>query len=208
MPTISAMLIYSTAVGIFYIKSSQRFEACIRIEWCAPSFSLFPFIAEVSFWFIVLYVPIVFASKPQAAFEQIKRNWWIAAPMIAFSVWHISVGVGGAIRSLRYLGDFDLIACDIFFYPALGLLLPWLFWLLPKFFQLPGPALPTMLIYSVAAANASIRLWIEAVRHGVVRYVCRGAFSLPLFLAEVVMWFIALYVLMKLTLRMERQVTN
>jgi len=194
------MLIYSTAVAIFYINSSQEFEACIGL--CFPSFSLFPFIAAVSFWFIVLYVPIALASKTQVVSEQIRRNWWIALLMIALAVWHIPFGIAGIVRFPK---NFDFITSDIFFYPAMAILLPWLFWLLLAFFSWPRPTLSTMVIYSISAANATIRLWFEALISG--RY-SRGFFSLSLFLADVTVWFIAFYVLMKLTVRIEGQVTN
>lgn len=199
-PTLSTMLIYSAAVGIFYINSSQKFEACI--ELCLPFFSLFPFIAAVSFWFIVLYVPLALASKTQVISEQIKRNWWIAVLMIALAVWHIPFGMAGIVR---FPENFDFITSAIFFYPAMAILLPWLFWLLLAFFSWSRPALSTMFIYSISAANATMRLWFETLVYG--RY-SRDFFSLSLFLADVAVWFIAFYVLMKLIIRIERQVMN
>lgn len=191
---------YSISVGIFYIKSWQVFRACMRIELCAPTFSFFSFIAAVSFWLIVLYLPITLASKASVVSEQIRRNWWIALLVIALAVWHVSVRLVGIIPSLE---NPALIAYDVLFYPAMLILLPWLFWLLLKFCQWSSPTLPSMVIYSVSAAYATIRLWIEALVYR--RYCCEGMLSVPLFLAEVAMWFTALYVLMKLTLRIERQ---
>ena len=203
-PTISIMLICSTAVGIFFINSLKQVERCI--ELCLPSFSLFPFIAAVSFWYIVLYVPIVLASKTQSVSEQIRRNRWIALLMLILAVWHVSAGLGGIIGSLE---NYDFTASDIFsdifFYPAMGILLPWLFWLLLTFFPWNRLTLPTMFIYSISLASASVRLWFSALSY---RRSSGGFFSLSLFLAEVAMWFITLYVLMKLTVRIERHVIN
>ena len=171
----------------------------MRFELCAPPFPLLPFLAAVSFWLIVLYVPIMLALKPQTVFEQIRRKWWIAFPILALAVGHVFVGTVEIIRSLE---NFDLIASDIFFYLAMVVLLPWLFWLLLKFFRWPEPTLLTMFIYSIAVTNAAFRLWIEGIIYSVVSKV---TFSVPLFLGEVAMWFVALYVLMKLILRIERQ---
>jgi hypothetical protein len=202
-PTIAIMLIYSATVGIFYANSLQRFEACI--ELCLPFFSVLPFIGAISFWFIVLYIPIALASKKQAISEQIRRNWWTAFLLIAFAVWHISVGLA-YINGLLEISDSIAsgIFSDSFFYPAMAILLPWLFWLVLPFFPWPRPTLSTMLIYSISVANVAIRLSLDALASG--RY-SPGFFSLSLFLSELAAWFTALYVLLKLTVRVERQVT-
>ena len=203
-PTVSMMLIYSISGAIFYIKSWQFPRECI--EFCIPTFSVLPFIASVSFWFIVLYVPIALASKTQAVFEQIRRNWWITLLMIALAVWHISFGLADIKRLLE---NFDTIASglfsDLFFYPAMVILLSWLFWLGLTFLLWPRPTLSTMFIYSIAVANASIRLWVDALAS---RRYSPDFFSLSLFLSELVVWFIVLYVFLKLTIRTERQVAG
>ncbi len=193
------MFIYSVSVGIFYIKSWQAFRACMRFELCAPSFSLLPFLAAISFWLIVLYVPIMLALKPQTVFEQIRGKWWIAFPILALAIGH---GLVRTVEVIHSLENFDLIASDIFFCLAMVVLLPWFFLLLLKFFRWSEPTLLTMFIYSIAVTNAAFRPWVEGIIYSVVSKV---TFSVPLFLGEVVMWFVALYILMKLILRMERQ---
>jgi len=198
-PSVPIMLVYSMSVGIFYIKSRQALNGCI--ELCAPSFFVFPFIAAVSFWFLVLYIPIVLTLKPRTLFEQVRRNWWIAFPVIAFAAWHFSVAILGIICSLDYSPFIRLgIFSDFLFYPVLIILLSWLFWLLLPVFQLPTPTFLTMFAFSIAVLNAFIRIWMNAILND------RVTFSLPLFLLDVMIWFISLYGLTKLVLRMERQV--
>jgi hypothetical protein len=55
-PTLPIMLLYSVAVLIRFVKSFRELGACFIIELCAPYFSLFWFVVEVAFWFLVLYV--------------------------------------------------------------------------------------------------------------------------------------------------------
>jgi hypothetical protein len=50
------MMLYSVSVAIEFVRSKRELEACMTIELCAPSFSLFWFVVDVSFWFIVLFV--------------------------------------------------------------------------------------------------------------------------------------------------------
>ena len=107
------------------------------------------------------------------------------------------------VRDLTY---FNLISTDFYFYPVMGILIPWLIWLLLDVVERPRPALPVMLIYSISAANASTRLWFqEYVCKGVFSRVCEVDFSLPMFLLEIVLWFIPLYALMKWISRLEKK---
>jgi hypothetical protein len=200
------MLIYSLSVAMFYFKSWQYPSLGECLEFCIPIFFALPFIASVSFWFIVLYVPIALASKTQAVFEQIRRNWWIILLILALAVWHISFRLADINRLLK---NFDSIALglfsNIFFYPAMIILLSWLLWLVLTFFPWPRPSLSTMLIYSIAVANASSALWVDALAS---RRHSPDSFSLSWFLSELIPWFIALYVFLKLTMRIERQAAN
>lgn len=54
-PTLPIMLIYSVAVLIKFVKLFRELAACFMIELCAPYFSLFEFLLDVAFWFLVLY---------------------------------------------------------------------------------------------------------------------------------------------------------
>ena len=202
-PTLLIMLLYSIAVGIFYIKSWQSLLACMRIELCAPTFSIFPFIAAVSFWMVVLYFPITGTLQSGAISQQVRKSWWIVLPVVVLAIWHISLVSAGIIRSLQ---DSNLIASEILFYPVMTILVAWLLWFLLPIFHLPTPTLPTMFLYSISVANASTRLWVNAIVCTLVAYDCETIFSFPLFLAEIIIWFIALFVLMKLTLTIVRQV--
>lgn len=55
-PTLSIMLLYSVGVLIRFVKSFRELGACFIIDLCAPYFSLFWFLVEVVFWFVILYV--------------------------------------------------------------------------------------------------------------------------------------------------------
>jgi hypothetical protein len=105
---------------------------------------------------------------------------------------------------LRYLTYSNLITTDFYFYPVMGMLIPWFIWLLLGIFNRSRPALPDMLIYSISAANVATRLWAQEYicTFGMSRR-CEVYFSLPLFLVEIALWFIPLYFLMKLIVRQE-----
>jgi hypothetical protein len=202
-PSVSIMLIYSTSTGIFFLRNLQGYVNCI--ELCVPYFSLFSFIVEVSFWSVVLYIPISLAIKPGKLLEQ-KKNWCI--------IFLVALGVGlilseesvyefrslpFAIRDLTY---FDLISKDIYFYPVMGMLVPWFIWLLLGIFERSRPNLSIMLIYSLSLASITTRLWVrdEMCKMG---NLCVVNFSLPLFVGEFALWFVPLYALMKLISRIE-----
>jgi hypothetical protein len=57
------MLIYSVSLGIEFIKSFRELEACLVIELCYPDFSLFWFLVDIAFWFIVLYLLMKWISR-------------------------------------------------------------------------------------------------------------------------------------------------
>jgi hypothetical protein len=202
-PDVPIMLIYSTSIGIFFLKDLQGYMTCI--ELCVPYFSLFPFIVEVSFWSFVLYIIISLAIKPGKLFEQ-KKNWWISfVAVLAISLLLKEEAVAEfrslpfAIRDLTY---FDLITKDIYFYPVMGMFVPWFIWLLLEIFERSRPALPTMLIYSLSVASVTTRLWVRVDMCG-TGTPCVVYFSLPLYLGEIALWFIPLYLLMKLIVRQE-----
>ena len=69
-PTLPIMLIYSVAVLIKFVKSFRELGACFIIELCAPHFSLFWFVVEVAFWFVVLYALMKWILK----MEQNQRD--------------------------------------------------------------------------------------------------------------------------------------
>lgn len=198
----SVMLIYSASMGVFFIKSWQLLNSCRKDPLCDPdfSFSLFPFLAEVSFWLIVLYVPIALELKPRIIFNQ-RRNWWIALLVLTLAGWHIiSEDFVAIVRGFIYL---DVITTDIFFYTLIGIFAPWFIWLLLGRIERPRPSLPTMLIYSISVTNASTRLWIEVSACKLAMNLCEVNFSLPLFLGKIALWFVPLYTLMKLISRVE-----
>jgi hypothetical protein len=125
------MLIFSAAVGITYIKSWLHLKACLNHPGCDPDPSL-PFIlilllGEVSFWLIVLHVPVAMALKPVILLEQ-KRNWWIVLLVIALAVWNLLETQPFAI--LHDLSYSKFITTDFYFYPVMGILVPWFIWLL------------------------------------------------------------------------------
>jgi hypothetical protein len=195
------MLIYSAAVGIFYIRYWQGVNTALKVELVDTSFLLLRFLAGVSFWYIVLYVPIALALKPKSIFDQ-RRNWWIALLVLALAVWYLV-----SPESLALISDFiyfDLIITDIFVYTILGIFFPWFIWWLLGKIERPRPSLPIIILYSISAAIVSTRLWDEIFACKLVRYVCEVRFSLPLFLVEVALWFIPLYALLKLISRIER----
>ena len=69
-PTLPIMLLYSIAVLIRFVKSYRELGACFIIELCVPDFSLFWFVVEVAFWFLVLYVLMKWILR----MEQIKNH--------------------------------------------------------------------------------------------------------------------------------------
>lgn len=189
-PTLSIMLIYSAAVMITVVRSWQRIQSCLKIELCYPTFSLLQFVAEVSFWFMVLYVSIVTTLKIKTMFRQ-NRNWWLALSLIAFAIWHLSIEFMGITHFSS-----ELIASGIVFHTMSWLFFPWLIWLLLKACQLPRPATSIMIIYSVSAGITTIRFWSDAILCENYVRSCRAIFLLPSFLSEVALWFITLYILM------------
>ena len=202
-PSVSIMLLYSTSIIIFFIKTWQGLNACI--ELCYFDFSVFPFLAEVSFWFVVLYVPVSLALKPKFIFDR-RKKWWISLLVTGLAIWHIL-----SEESLSRISDyiyFDLFTTDIFFYTALGIFVPWFIWWLLTKIERPRPSVAIMILYSISAINTSTRLWPAIYVCKFFRDVCDVDFSLPLFLLEVAIWFIPLYALMKLISRAEFGNTN
>jgi hypothetical protein len=199
------MLLFSTAVGISYIKSWQHLRTCLNHPTCDPDPSL-PFVlilllGEISFWLIILYVPIALTLKPVKLFEQ-KRSLWIVLLVIALAVWNIL-----ETQPFSILGDLtysNLITTDFYFYPVMGMLIPWFIWLLLGFFNRYWLALQTMLIYSISVANVATRLWEQEYVCTFMIRRCEVSFSLPLFIGEIALWFIPLYALMKLISRIEK----
>jgi hypothetical protein len=161
---------------------------------------LFPLLGEISFWLIVLYLPIALTLKPVKLFEP-KRNWLIALLAIALAIWYVFYLEPFAnIRDLTYP---NLITTDFYFYPVMSILVPWFIWLLLGRIERPRPALPTMIIYLISAANASTRLWVQESLCTIISRSCEVYFSLLLFIGEIALWFIPLYALMKLISRIE-----
>jgi hypothetical protein len=201
---VSILLLFSISIGITYIKSWQGLRACLNNPSCDPDpslpFILFPLLGEVSFWLIALYVPIALALNPVKLFKQ-NRNRWIALVVIALAIWRIVVMEPFDIfRDLTYS---KLITTDFYFYPVIGILIPWFIWLLLGMLERPRPALPIMIIYSLSVANASTRLWVQESLCTIISRSCEVEFSLPLFIGEIALWFIPLYALMKLISRIE-----
>ena len=204
-PNLSIMLLFTTSIGITYIQSWQGLNACLKNPSCDPDpslpFVLFPLLAEVSFWLIALYVPVTLALKPKVIIDQ-RKNWWIVLLIVAFAIWHIfEFGPFSIIRELIY---FNLIATDIFFYTVIGFTVPWIVWWFLGNVDCPRPSLQIMFIYSIAAINASTRLWVGEIMCNIISHSCEVNFSLLLFAGEIALWFIPLYALMKLISRMER----
>lgn len=205
-PSFSIMLICSTSIAIVYIKSLQGLEACLLNPLCDPIYliSLFPFLAEVSFWLIVLYLPISLATKPKIIFEH-KKHWWLAIIIIALSTRQITTESSlFYLRTLSTLIDSDRVTMSIIYGFAMLIIIPWLIWLLFKISNSPRPALPTMLMYTISTANAFSRFYIEwsVCTHW---RGCEVNFSLVPYLVDVVVWFILLYAIMKLIIRMENK---
>ena len=90
------------------------------------------------------------------------------------------------------------------FFTAFLLVLSWFIWILLRRFHKRHPALSTMLIYSVSIAFAFIRYWLNVL--GCLRLVnyCEVPFSNSMFIFEIVLWFLALSLLMKLIVRVSR----
>lgn len=210
-PSMSIMLMYLTSIGISFIRSWQSFKASSNNPLFDPvlpvPFLLLPFLATVSFWLIVLYVPIVLALKPKKLFDQ-KRYWWIALLVLSLAVWHLlseeSVSdIRPVVYSFRDLTYSDLISTNIYFYPVIGLLIPLLIWLFLGIIERSRPALPTIIVYLISLANASTMLWIEAYVCRIAGNLCEVNFSFPSFLGEIALWFITLYALIRLISRIE-----
>lgn len=214
-PSLSIMLMYSASIGIFLIRFWQSFNASLNNPNFDPilpiPFFLLPFLAAVSFWLIVLYIPISLTLKPKKLFDQ-KRYWWITFLVLSLAAWHLLSEVSySTIRALVYLFQnitySDLISTNIYFYPAMGLLIPLLIWLFLRVSEHSRPALPTISLYLISLVNASTMLWIEASACKAVinpsRNLCEVNFSLPLFLGEIALWFISLYAIVRLISRIE-----
>ena len=199
-PSMSVMLIYSTAVVIFDIRYWQGINTALKVELVDTSFSLLRLLAGVSFWFVLLYVPVALTLKPKSIFDQ-RKYWWIALLILSLSVWHIV-----SPESLSLISDFiyfDLIITKIFLYTLLMIFVPWIIWWFIGKIEQPWPSLPIMLLYSISATIVSARFWDETFACKLVRYACKVDFSLPLFLAEIALWFLPLYALLKLVLKVE-----
>jgi hypothetical protein len=197
-PRLSVMLIYSAAIIIFFIRDWQGYISAFKVELVIISFSLVRFLAGVSFWSIILYVPVALTLKPKIIFDP-RRYWWIALLVLAFPVWYLAHQSPALIGYFIY---FDMITTDIFFYTLLGFFVPWFIWLLLGRIERPRPSVPIMILYSISAAIVFARLWDEAYVCKMVSW-CEFDFSLPLFMVEVALWFIPLFVLLKLISRVE-----
>jgi len=74
----------------------------------------------------------------------------------------------------------------------------WLIWILLKLFHKRRPQLSTMFIYSASIAITFVRYWLRVrVCLGSEHY-CEVPFSAPMFIFETTLWFLVLYILMKL----------
>ena len=94
------------------------------------------------------------------------------------------------------------------FFTAFLLVLSWLIWILLKRFYRRRPAFSTMLIYSVSIVLAFIRYHLEVL--GCLRSVhyCEVPFSNLMFIFETILWFLVLYVPIKLISRASRSAVS
>ena len=204
-PSVSIMLVCSTSIASVYVKTLQGLEACLLNPLCDLLYliSLFPFLTKVSFWLIVLYLPIALATKPKIIFDH-KKQWWLAIIIIALAARYITTDDSLLyLRILSTLIDSDRVTISIIYGFTMLILIPWLIWLLLKISDSLRPALPTMFMYSISTANAFSRFFIEwsICTHS---RGCDVDFSLTPYLVDIVVWFILLYAIMKLITRTER----
>jgi len=189
-PTASIMLIYSAAVSIVFVRGLQKFEACMRIELCAPYFELFPFLAEVAFWFVILCASITL--QPGAILKSGKHGW-LGLLAVELGAWQFIVELIGIINSLKTEAGVGIALQTL----ILWLLIPWLFWMLfIGLWQSPQPTARIMLMYSVSAILTCIRFSYDAM-------IDPESFSLISFLTQTVYWFVPLYALLKLVSKIE-----
>lgn len=199
-PAASIMLIYSAAVAIAFVKGEQRFNACMNIDLCAPYFELLPFLAEVAFWFIILYASITLNTGIMLKSGKYR---WLGLLMVALGVWHFIGELIKIINSVKTPIGSEISLITI----TLWLLLPWLFWMLfIGLWQPPQPTARIMLMYSVSVSLTYVRLLNDATMNSLMCGLngsnCQETVSLISFLAEIAYWFIPLYVLLKLVTKL------
>jgi len=194
------MLIYSAAVATTFVRDIQDFETCMRFELCAPYFELLPFLAEIAFWFIILYSSVTL--NPGAILKS-GRYRWIGLLAIALGIWHLAT-------ELIILSNLLKTPLDLGIFPhtvILCLLIPWLIWLCLELWQMPRPTVSTVLMVSVSVILTTIRFLNDNMMNTVLcrlrGIACQEIFSLISFLIEIAYWFIPLYGLLKLVSKME-----
>lgn len=187
-PATSIMLIYSTSVGITFVRGLQEMRACIRIELCYPNFDLLLFLAEVAFWFIILFVTNNLYPKK---FFVYGKDRWVGLALAAFATWYLFTESYKLISLPRVSISANIIRQTVFW-----LFLPWLIWLFFRIWQTPKSYVQIMLVYSVSLILTATRLWyatmVACVWSGMY---CQETFSLTSFLTETSLWFIPLYAL-------------
>jgi len=194
-PTPPTMLIYSAAVIIVFIRDWQEITACMKIELCYQSFELLSFLAEVAFWFIVLYASITL--NPGKILKSGKYGW-LGILVIVFGIWYVITESIKITNSLKTPLGVEISILTI----ILGLLIPWLFWVLfIGLWRLSRSSTQIMLIYSVSVVLTFIRFLNDAMLN---TWACElyGMYCqeeiLTSFLTEVIVWFLPLYALLKL----------
>lgn len=102
---------------------------------------------------------------------------------------------------MQYLRVFIVLMTYPPFFTGFLFLLSWLIWVLLKLFHRRRPAFSTMFIYSISVAVAFIRYRLQVLACLRLENYCEVPFSIPLFILEVALWFLVLYILMRLVLR-------